>query len=103
MIDEEKLYNLLSTLGYPVAYSQFKDKKVSIPFILYKNDATDTFKADDKTYLKSNDFIITLVTSKKDLQVELKLESLLNENNLPFDKNEDYIEGEDIYQIQYFI
>lgn len=103
-MNEKELYTILSSLGKPVAYDHFKDTGgVSIPFILYRSTATTNLKADDKTYYKFYEYIIDLVTEIKDVDLEEELEDLLDENHLPYDKTEDYIEKENIYQIRYFI
>ena len=102
-MNEEELYKLLGRLNIPYAYDHFKDDKTIPPFILYRNDDTDTFKADDKTYYKENNYIVDLTTIKKMPQLEEQLEILFNDNNIPFDKFENYIESEKIFQIRYLI
>lgn len=102
-MEENKLFTILKQMNIPVAYDHFTNKTVSIPFILYRNDSSDTFKADDKTYAKENSYIIDLVTEKKDVVLEKQLEDLLNDNFLPWDKEENYIDDERIYQIRFFI
>lgn len=103
---EATLYTLLKTLNIPVAYDHFvvtNEITVSPPFVLYRNDDSNNFKAEDKVYLKNNKYIIDLVTETKDTAKETTLETLLDNNNIPWDKAEDYIESEKIYQIRYFI
>ncbi len=102
-MEETELYNLLVTLNYPVAYDHFDKPVTQRPFLLYRNDSPETFNADNKTYYKCNHYIIDLITDKKDVVVEKSLEALLNNNNLPYEKEEDFIDSEKIYQISYFI
>lgn len=105
-MSEQELFNLLKTMGIPVAYDHFVEApgaSVSPPFILYTIDSTESFKADDKTYFKNRQYIIDLVTDKKDPAKEEALEAILEANFLPWDKEEDYIDGERIFQIRYFI
>lgn len=102
-MSEEELYNLLITTGLEVAYDHFDEPNISPPFILYRSPDANTFKADDKTYYKQNNYIIDLVTDKKDPEEEENLEQILEENHLPYDKEESFIEAERIYQIRYFI
>lgn len=103
MISETELCTLLSTLNYPVAYDHFTSKEVSLPFILYRNTDSSSFKADDKSYIVGKNYIVDLATAIKDPTIESGLETIFNNNNLPYDKTEDYIESEKIYQIRYFI
>lgn len=100
---EIDIYPLLTGMKIPVAYDHFVNDDTLPPFILYRNDDTETFKADDKTYYKENSYIVDLVTEKKDVSVEEQLETIFNNNNIPFDKVEDYIESQKIFQIRYFI
>lgn len=102
-MNENELFTLLSTLKYPVAYDHFTTKTVSIPFIIYRNTDAQTFKADDKNYNVSKQYIVDLVTAKKEPDVESSLEKVFDDNYLPYEKSEDYIESEQIYQIRYFI
>lgn len=105
-MSEEQLYNLLQGLDIQVAYDHFiqtEEYSVSPPFILYRNTDSSTFKADDRVLLKTNQYIIDLITRQKDIKLESELEELFNNNHLPYDKFEDYIEQEDIFQIRYFI
>lgn len=103
---EQQIYDMLKTLGIPVAYDHFVEAPnttVNPPFILYRTDSTDGFKADDRTYYKNHRYVIDLVTDKKEPTREAALEAELDANHLPYDKEEDYIEGERIFQIRYFI
>lgn len=111
-MSELELKALLETITIgqtpiPVAYDHFEQfpttPKVVPPFILYRNTNTTTFKADDKVFFQENSYIVDLITEIKDVVVEQQLETLFNDNHLPYDKEEDYISDERIYQIRYFI
>lgn len=98
---------LIGTNPIPVAYDHFEQfpttQKVVPPFILYRNTNTTTIKADDKVFVKDNNYIVDLITEVKNVVLEEQLETLFNDNHLPYDKEEDYISDERIYQIRYFI
>lgn len=96
----ENLYSILKATGYPVAYSHFKNK-VTIPFITYITDNSNNFFADDEVYKKCDDVRIELYTDKKDLEAEQKLENLLNENNIPYESEQVWIESEKLFQKKY--
>lgn len=104
-MSEKNLYELLSTLNIPVAYDHFEEyplNKVTPPFITYTNTDPTTTKAEDVTWHSHNNYIIDLVTDKKDVQLEAQLESLFFDNEMPYDKEENYIDDERIYQIRYY-
>ncbi len=105
-MEEEKLYQLLGSLSIPVAYDHFINNEeliVEPPFILYRNDQAEQFKADDKIFYKNKQYIVDLITDMKDTVLENTLEELFNDNNLPWDKIEAYLDTEEIYQITYYI
>ena len=105
-MDEKNLYELLLTLNIPVAYDHFIEtagRTVSPPFILYRNDASDQFKADDQVYLKTKRYLVDLVTDNKDTELEEAIEEIFQNQHIPWDKTEIYVDSERIYQITYSI
>ena len=101
----KQIYNLLKTLNIPVAYDHFKsDKDISIPFVCYREEASDTFKADGITYYRPYNFVIELVTEKKDVALQQSIEKLLTDNNIPYDVSDEvWDEEENIYHNYYEI
>lgn len=105
-MDTEKLYILLKELEKPVAYDHFinnASSEVVPPFIIYREQAPDNTKADNVVYYSNKSYLIDLVTAKKDTALEEALENKLNENDIPWEKSEAFIDSEQIYQISYFI
>ncbi len=98
-----ELVQLLRATGYPVAFSHFNEGPPSIPFITYLTPEDDTFHADNKTYTKIINADIELYTDKKDLAAEQTIESLLNENEIPWVAYQTYIESERLHQKTYEI
>lgn len=101
----KQIYDLLKTLNIPVAYDHFiSNKDISIPFVVYREIQTDTFKADDKTYYRSHEFEIEVITEKKDLILQQQIEDLLTTNNIPYDVSDEvWDEEEKIYHNYYEI
>ena len=103
---EKELYDILSLMNIPLAYDHFiqsEQSSVAPPFLLYRNTDSSTFKADDMVLRKFNNHVVDLITDTKDIEIEEELEDLFVEYHIPFDKFEDYIESEQIFQIRYFI
>lgn len=92
-----ELKKLLDATGYPVAYSHFKES-VNTPYICYLVTYSPHFHADNKTYHKINSVDIELYTDKKDLHAESIIESILDDNELPYDPIETFIESEKVFQ-----
>lgn len=99
------IFNLLKRLNIPVAYDHFETKpKVIPPFVAYRENTPETFKADGKTYYRPYEFEIELVTEKKDVELEETIEELLTQNNIPYDKSDEiWDDDEKIYHNFYEI
>lgn len=103
---EQTLYQILKSTGVPVAYDHFEQNTGTVitpPFIVYRNDDSFTLKAENVTWFKANNYIVELATDTKDVTLEQTLENLFAENEIPFDKEELYIDEERIFQIRYYI
>ena len=86
MIDYENLFLTLKTLDIPVAYDHFdSNKQVQLPFCVYRAITPDVFNADGVTYYRPYNYEIELVTEKKDITLEKKIEDLLTTNNIPYE------------------
>ena len=99
------IYDMLLTLKIPVAYDHFDDnKKITPPFIAYRETSPDTFKADGITYYRPYNFEIELVTIKKDITLQKTIEDLLTQRNIPYDIQNDIWDNEEkIYHTFYEI
>jgi hypothetical protein len=97
-----ELKELLETTGFPVAYSHFiatKGNPLPLPpYICYLVPYSSNFFADDQVYQEIDNVQIELYTSKKDLAAEAKLKTALNNNNIPYECSEGYIENGKLYQ-----
>ena len=95
-----ELKNKLESTGYPVAYSHFNEY-IEAPFITYREVGSDNFNADNNTYHDVKDFDIEVYTTIKDLMVELAVESILKDNEIPYEVYETYIDSEKLFQKVY--
>ncbi|MCP3025415.1 hypothetical protein [Halobacillus sp. A5] len=97
-----ELKAILDAAGYPVAYSHFTQTENNPvpdpPFITYLVDSSSNLFADNKVHQKINNVQIELYTDYKDLEAEEKLEDLLDENEIPYETLEEWIETEQMYQ-----
>ena len=101
----KEIYDLLKTLNIPVAYDHFEsNKNITPPFVVYREISTDTFKADGITYYRPYEFEIDVVTEKKDVNLQSQVETLLTNNNIPYDlDSEIWDDDEKIYHNFYEI
>ncbi|UTI42103.1 hypothetical protein [Niallia sp. RD1] len=91
--------------GLPVAYFQFIETDdtplPSLPNICVVALDSNNFFADDTVYLESENVDIELYTKDKSPSTEAIVKNVLKENNLPFQKNEVWIESQKVFQITY--
>lgn len=103
----QSLYSKLKSMqGFSnkVAYRMFSEKEApALPFIVYYVEQSDNFMADGHVYLAKNEVAIELYSDNKDVASEGKIESMLNNENIPWQKYEEYIESEHMYQVVYEI
>ena len=101
----KQVFDMLKTLNIPVAYDHFdSNKSIPLPFVVYREIAPETFKADGITYYRPYEFEIELVTEKKDVSLQGQVETLLTNNKIPYDmENEIWDEDEKIYHNFYEI
>jgi len=98
----DEILNILKATGIPFAYDHFAEgESPEPPFICYLTPSSDNFAADGVVYFKANEIHIELYTDYKDLAVEQKLESVLDQHGIFYDKSETWIESEKLYEILY--
>lgn len=98
----DKLLEIIKAMGIPFAYDHFAEgEAVDPPFICYLLPESDNFAADGKVYFKANEVHIELYTDTKDLSVEQKVESVLDEHGIYYDRSEVWIESEKLYEVLY--
>lgn len=97
-----ELKTILEATGLPVAYSHFVESEVdpipNPPFICYLVVYSSNFSADNKTYKAIQNVQIELYTDRKDIEVENRLEAILDENEIPYATSEEFIESESMFQ-----
>ena len=98
----DELINILKETEIPFAYDHFAEgESPQPPFICYLLRGSNNFSADGKVYFKANEVHIELYTDFKDLTVEQKLEAVLDEHGIFYNKSETWIESEKLYEVLY--
>ena len=93
---------ILEELGLPFAYDHFAEgESPKTPFICYLSPGSDNFAADGKVYYKINEFHIELYTDYKDPELEKRLEDILDDASIFYEKSETWIESEKLYEVLY--
>lgn len=98
----DKLIKIIKAMGIPFAYDHFAEgEAVDPPFLCYLLPGSDNFSADGRVYYKANQVNIELYTDKKDLSVEQKVEAVLDEHGIFYDRSEVWIASEKLYEVLY--
>ena len=97
------LYQMIATLGKPVAYG-YHSTPQTVPYFVLMGAGQDQFQADNTYYKKADRWQIEYYFKKKDPEFEGQIEDLLLSNGYRYEKSEDvYIDGEDVFLIYYTV
>ena len=98
----ENLVEMLQEVEIPFAYDHFAEgESPEPPFICYLLPGSNNFAADGKVYFKINQVRIELYTDSKDLAVERKVEMVMDESGIFYNKSEVWIQSEKLYEVLY--
>lgn len=98
----EKIIAIFEEIGLPFAYDHFAEgESPDPPFICYMFPKSDNFSADGMVYYKINEIHIELYTDCKDLSAEQRVEAVLDEHGIFYEKSEVWIESEKLYEVLY--
>ncbi len=98
----EKLTALLTDFGVPFAYDHFAEGEApDPPFVCYLLPGSNNFSADGSVYYKITEVGIELYTDHKDPKLENRLEDILDDALLFYNKTESWIESEKLYEVLY--
>ena len=98
----ENLVEMLQEMEIPFAYDHFAEgESPDPPFICYLIPGSNNFAADGKVYFRINQVRIEIYTDSKDLAVERKVEMVLDESGIFYNKSEVWIQSEKLYEVLY--
>lgn len=99
----KEVSQMISEIGIPYAYNEFADGTgITPPFICFMfTSSSNDFMADNKNYQAIRPLAIELYTDNKDFALEEALESKLIENEIPFIRQETYLDGEQMFMVVY--
>ena len=98
----ENLVEMLQETGIPFVDDHFAEgESPKPPFICYLLPGSNNFAADGKVYFRINQVRIELYTDSKDLAVERKVEMVLDESGIFYNKSEVWIQSEKLYEVLY--
>lgn len=96
-----ELINKLKTLEGVGVYSVRAPFGAKLPYLVVTFGQTDNFVSDNRVTVKKQEISLELYTEVKDETTEAKVEKLLDDNDIPWDKDEAYDDSEQFY-INYY-
>lgn len=98
----EILVEMLQELKIPFAYDHFAEgESPEPPFICYLIPGSNNFAADGRVYFKLNEVRIEMYTDFKDLDLESRVEGVLDGHEIFYNKSETWIQSEKLYEVMY--
>lgn len=98
------LKGILKELNLPIAYRCFAPCQVpALPYIVYYADEDVAFYADDIVYHEGYAVTIEVYTEYKDIELEKRVKQLLNDNQLPYESYESFLDSEGMHLKAYEI
>ena len=102
MLSYEQITDLLRQTGLPFAYHHFSEgESPDPPFLVYLTPGSHNFSADGMVYYRADQLDIELYTDKKQPEQEEKLEEIFDEAGLYYNKTEQIIRTEQLYEVLY--
>ena len=98
----QEVNTIIESIGVPSAYYQFTaDTAQPPPFICFYFDGNVDLYADNRNYQKVAHLVIELYTDEKDFDLEERVETVLNDSDIAYNRMESYIDSERLYMVTY--
>ena len=98
----DELVLMVSEIGLPFAYDHFAEgESPEPPFLCYLLPGSRNFAADGRVYHKVNEVRLEFYTDRKEPEMELRIEDVLDGHGVFYNKSEVWIESERLYKVLY--
>lgn len=96
------LIEILERTNLPFSYDHFAEgESPDPPFMCFLLPGSDNFSADGRVYFKISEVRLEVYTDRKDPKTEKKIEDVLDDCNIFYNKTEVWIESEKLYEVLY--
>ena len=97
-----EVFEVLEELSLPIAYDHFAEgESPDPPFLCFVYPKNIPLGADNTVYYQLHELDIELYTDEKNPPLEQRVERLLTEHEMFFQKSEVWIEEEKMYEVLY--
>ena len=98
----DELVLMVSEIGLPFAYDHFAEgESPEPPFLCYLLPGSRNFAADGRVYHKVNEVRLEFYTDRKEPEMELRIEDVLDGHGVFYNKSAVWIERERLYKVLY--
>ena len=98
----QKIMDMLTEMEIPFAYDHFAEgESPDPPFMVFLYPKADNFSADGIPYYKINQLDIEIYTDLKNIEMETKVEAVIESYGIFYEKNETWIDSEKLYEVLY--
>lgn len=88
-----EIATMINSMGLPFAYRAF-DSPQAPPFICYLYTGNTPEPADNTNYVKIETLVIELYTDNKDFSLESQIETILDANEMIYERDEEWLSDE---------
>ena len=97
-MEYDDIVSMLEEMGIPVAYWCFSEDDVPpLPFLVFSIPEDSVFYADGKKYIKKCKLYIELYVEEKSVELEQKLENILQQYGINAERQEQYLQDEKMF------
>lgn len=97
-----EVMSMIDEMGMESAYHHFAEgESPEPPFVVFLYPRANNFSADGMAYFKVNRLNIELYTDLKDVELEQRVETVLDSHGIFYAKSEVWIEKERLYEVLY--
>lgn len=98
----EQVLEMVGEMGLPSAYDHFAEgQSPEPPFLVFLYPESRNFAADGIAYYKKKKLHIELYTDYKSVELEERMETVLERHGIFYGKSEVWIESERLYEVLY--
>ena len=99
---KKEVPKMLQEIGLPFAYDHFAEgENIDTPFMVYLYPSSNHFAADGVAFYKKERLQIEVYTDKKNMELEERIEAVLEKYGFFFSKSEVWISSEKLYEVLY--
>lgn len=99
----QEIKNMIESIGLPFTYYEWKEGDMipNLPYVVFYYPTSDNMSADNIVYQNIEQLNVEVYSKEKDFAIEKQVETVLNQNGFYWEKNESFIESEDMYEVLY--